>query len=213
MQEARRRIAAWIPGERLNLSHLRLSSLPDLPAGLERLDCWNNQLTSLGDLPRGLKWLDCGWNFLGWNHLTPLPNLPGSLEVLDCSHNLLTSLENLPRGLKRLSCHQNRLISLPDLPGSLEVLNCRNNPLPFFSIRKWRKVQTIRRTLGLLALFHIQRTWRRRLIRKRARTKDLINYAIVARPGLGMDWFEACREVGVDLASFDIRPYQLRARK
>ncbi|EGB59624.1 ipa4 [Escherichia coli M863] len=61
----------------LELANLMLTSLPELPAGLEKLDVSGNQLCSL-------------------------PVLPTGLEELYVRRNLLDSLPVLPAGLKHL---------------------------------------------------------------------------------------------------------------
>ena len=59
MEEAQRRIYEWISNDdetaTLKLEYLGLTSLPDLPQSVQKLDCWNNNLTSLPTLPRGLQ--------------------------------------------------------------------------------------------------------------------------------------------------------------
>ena len=122
MEEARRRITAWCPGEFLNLSSLGLENIPDLPANLKRLDCAENQLTSLEGLPAGL-------------------------EMLNCAENQLTSLEGLPEGLKRLYCAENLLTSLEGLPAGLENLVCDENLLPLSL--EWQ-LYAIQRRLALI---------------------------------------------------------------
>ena len=181
----------------------RLTSLENLPVILNRLYCHNNRLTSLGNLPAGLEQLDCGSN-----RLASLENLPAGLNQLDCSGNQLMSLENLPAGLNGLYCSHNQLMSLENLPAGLEELYCYGNPLPFFSLEEWRKIQSIRRRL---ALIRFQQMYRRRLIRWRVRSKTPINHAIFARPGLGVGWLEACRDVGIDPSLFDVERYRLKS--
>ena len=52
---------------------------------LKQLFCDNNQLTSLPEIPEGLEVLYCNNN-----RLLALPALPNSLESLNCSNNQLT---------------------------------------------------------------------------------------------------------------------------
>jgi len=44
-----------IENNTLILNDLAIHSLPDLPAGLQRLYCYNTELTSLPELPAGLQ--------------------------------------------------------------------------------------------------------------------------------------------------------------
>ncbi|SFC66555.1 conserved repeat domain-containing protein/Por secretion system C-terminal sorting domain-containing protein [Flexibacter flexilis DSM 6793] len=128
----------------LYCSNNQLTSLPNLPSGLQTLDCGSNQLTSLPALPSGLQTLDCGSNQLTslpalpsglqnlncyYNQLTNLPTLPVSLQYLSCQDNQLTSLPTLPSGLHSLNCYYNQLTSLPTLPSALSYLACSNNQL------------------------------------------------------------------------------------
>jgi Leucine-rich repeat (LRR) protein len=101
-----------------------LTSLPELPSGLQVLDCNHTQLTSLPELPSGLIQLYCSKI-----QLTSLPELPSGLIQLWCSYTQLTSLPNLSSGLQTLSCHHTYLTSLPELPSGLLSLHCSNTPL------------------------------------------------------------------------------------
>ncbi len=109
----------------LELANLMLTSLPELPAGLEKLDVSGNQLCSLPVLPAGLEKLD-----VSGNQLCSLPVLPTGLEELYVRRNLLDSLPVLPDGLKKLDVSRNRLCSLPVLPAGLKHLNVGGNCLP-----------------------------------------------------------------------------------
>lgn len=137
IDEASDRIIEWeVMGndeERLDLSNLKLTELPELPNGIKYLDCSNNYLTSLSDtLPISLVYLNCNNN-----RLTSLPvTLPSRLWFLDCSNNRLRSLpKSLPAHLEDLKCDHNRLIYLPaKLPSRLQVLDCSyNDELSVFS--------------------------------------------------------------------------------
>jgi Leucine-rich repeat (LRR) protein len=91
--------------EELNLVYGGLSGplyVPSLFEKILRLDCFHNELTSLSELPDGLEKLDCFDN-----QLTSLPKLPDGLKELNCSHNQLTSLPKLPDGLKKFYCYNN----------------------------------------------------------------------------------------------------------
>lgn len=139
----------------LNLSGLRLTSLPDAIGGLVELnylDCSLNSLTTLPDsictttlevlicrhnplnaLPEnlgkcdGLKKLDCSYDTLAW-----LPdNIGTALEALKCCGNRLTYLpDSISTDLKKLDCSTNRLTALPDcISTALEKLDCSGNSL------------------------------------------------------------------------------------
>jgi len=147
LQEAINKVNEWIKtgnvNKELDLSYMRLTSLPALPKNLQKLWCYNNQLTSLPDLPNTLEELGCSYNNLtslptlpntlqildcSYNNLTSLPTLPNTLQILDCSGNKLTSLR-LPHNLQELICWNNELTSLPDLPHTLQRLYCTSNKL------------------------------------------------------------------------------------
>ncbi|MDZ3869046.1 hypothetical protein [Escherichia coli] len=130
----------------LELANLMLTSLPELPAGLEKLDVSGNQLCSLPVLPTGLEELYVRRNLLdslpvlpaGLKHLNVGGNnlfmstgleLPTGLEELDVRRNGLDSLPVLPAGLKHLYLCKNHLCSLPVLPASLEKLDVSRNRL------------------------------------------------------------------------------------
>jgi hypothetical protein len=129
----------------LTVDGCRLDILPNLPAALTSLNCYENNLTSLPDLPAGLKYLDCYGN-----NIETLPALPAALTYLDCSENQLTTLpplpaaliqlwsaenslnslpEILPAALSELDCSWNQLTTLPELPAALTLLECGNNSL------------------------------------------------------------------------------------
>ena len=226
MEEAQRRVDDWIeqdnPGRDLYISHLGLTALPDLPSSLKALYCSNNQLQTLPALPSSLEVLACQNNQLQTlpalpsslevltcrdNQLQTLPALPSSLEVLACQNNQLRTLPALPSSLELLYCSNNQLRTLPAFPRSFETLVCRGNPLPFFLLADWKRLSDIRRSIHLRAF---QRRHRKRLIRKRTRPKDLLNYSIYGRPGLGVGWFEMCAEVGHDPRRYDRKKYGLR---
>jgi len=128
MEQAKERVRVWTSGS-LNLSHLRLTELPDLPAGVTELWCSYNCLTMLPEtLPAGLTQLVCSNN-----QLLSLPDtLPAGLTELWCYNNQLTTLpEILPAGLTTLSCGKNQLTTLPEiLPAGLTTLYCWGNNLP-----------------------------------------------------------------------------------
>jgi hypothetical protein len=158
IQEAKRRMTVCYQSgsDRLDLSGLGLSTLPDAIGQLVHLkvlDCHNNDLGSLPhniDKLSCLEVLDCRYN-----RLTSLPNEIGSLiclQVLNCSNNQLSSLPYVIkdlRCLKVLNCSDNKLSSLPyeieELKGNLQELNCENNmfsslfnPYPLATLRNTR---------------------------------------------------------------------------
>lgn len=114
------------------------SSIPDLPASLEYLDCssqayhvilegtpWNfDGLSSLPVLPAGLKYLSCGYNIM-----SVLPALPTGLEFLSTGNNLLSSLPALPATLTGLDISSNTISSISSLPDGLNYLNVSNTNL------------------------------------------------------------------------------------
>lgn len=108
----------------LELANLMLTSLPELPAGLENLDVSGNQLCSLPVLPTGLEEL-----YVRRNLLDSLPVLPDGLKKLDVCKNHLCSLPVLPASLEKLDVSRNRLCSLPVLPAGLVMLDVSNNQL------------------------------------------------------------------------------------
>jgi Leucine-rich repeat (LRR) protein len=115
MEIALERIANMHNGT-LDLSHLGLTELPQLPSTLVRLYCRGNQLTSLPQLgsegtPSTLVHLYCGGN-----QLTSLPQL-GS--------------EGKPSMLMELYCNNNQLTELPQLPSTLVYLECGDNPIQY----------------------------------------------------------------------------------
>lgn len=128
----------------LELANLMLTSLPELPAGLEKLDVSGNQLCSLPVLPTGLEELYVRRNLLdslpvlpaglkkldvSRNRLCSLPVLPAGLVMLDVSNNQLSGLPALPAGLVTLDVRFNLMSSLPELPGYMRTLNVSNNQL------------------------------------------------------------------------------------
>ncbi|HCS3348986.1 TPA: E3 ubiquitin--protein ligase, partial [Shigella flexneri] len=83
----------------LNLSLLRLRSLPYLPPHIQELNISSNELRSLPELPPSLTVLKASDN-----RLSRLPALPPHLVALDVSLNrVLTCLPSLPSSLQSLS--------------------------------------------------------------------------------------------------------------
>lgn len=107
-----------------------LSTLPALPATLEKLFVECNNLAALPTLPATLKVLR-----VDENELTALPELPATLEILDAGLNRLTALPRLPATLNMLLVNWNRLNTLPELPATLISLFAENSGLIQFP--KW----------------------------------------------------------------------------
>jgi len=130
MEIANQRIQEWITNgiteDELDLSGLRLSSLPKLPNNLLLLNCSSNNLKRLQNLPLSLQKLNCYSNYL-----TIIENLSelSHLSELVCRRNQLTRLPTLPNRLKILKCANNRLNKLPKLPNTLEHLDFGSNLL------------------------------------------------------------------------------------
>ena len=108
----------------LDITELRVTSLPSLPIGLKYLNCSHTLITSLPPLPPGLIHLDCNDT-----PLTSLPRLTSSLNGLDCSNTQITSLPELPASLQVLICSNTQITSLPELPSSLTGLDCSNTQI------------------------------------------------------------------------------------
>ena len=106
----------------LDLSHLSLSEMPNIPANI----CKN------------VKCL-----FLNENKLNSINNLHNfvSLEVLDISNNNISEILILPKTLTELNCSFNNITDITqDIP-SLVLLNCENNKLN--NIHDYKKIKTI----------------------------------------------------------------------
>ena len=122
--QAVERIRAWLhagqPDKTLHFDSLGLTSLPELPASLRKLDAANNQLASLPELPDSLLELNV-YN----NQLTSLSKLPDSLQRLYVSNNQLTSLPELPPSLQRLYVSNNQLTSLMENITATQERGCK----------------------------------------------------------------------------------------
>lgn len=111
------------PSIRLNLSHLGLDELPDIPIECVDLDCSSNKLKILPKLPNCVR-LQCSYNIL-----ESLPELP-KCEKLMCSYNKLKILPELPN-CKAISCMKNQLTELPMLLNAGHILCSGNNIVKF----------------------------------------------------------------------------------
>lgn len=128
-----RRNISEIRNGKLDVSYLRITSLPPLPAGLRVLTCHFTDIVEFPTLPDTLEELNCMYN----RNLRSLPKLPSNLLFLICDHNpQLRRLPELPRWLRQLMVHDTPLEVLPDIPKFLECLMCYNTlireipPLP-----------------------------------------------------------------------------------
>ena len=115
--------------------------IPELPHGLEELDCFAAQIKQFPKLPDTLIKLT-----IDYSKICQLPILPSGLQYYKCKdirivkpvhlHHYysndsknISKLQELPRNLKELHCDNNSIKALPDLPPTLEVLNCSSNLL------------------------------------------------------------------------------------
>jgi hypothetical protein len=121
---ALRRIRAWKkaknPQKWLNLSRLKLTTLPPLPSNLRRLKCYRNALTSLEGLPKGLKQIWCNSN-----NLETLKGLPDGLLFISCADNEnLNSIVDIPDSVRAIRLGDCREVStITSLPSNLEYLD------------------------------------------------------------------------------------------
>lgn len=109
--EAVMRLKIWVdrnrPNRPLDLANLGLTSLPQLPSGVQEVYAFSNRIARLDVL------------------------LPDSIEVLHLAKNALTELPApLPSGLRKLHLRFNQLSRLPDpLPETLDTLDVGDNEL------------------------------------------------------------------------------------
>ncbi len=122
-EELLRRIAN-IHHDILDVCRLNITSLPELPSTLMRLDCSDTQLSVLPKLPSELKYLECANT-----QIITLPAFPSTLRILICANTQISILPELPSELKLLYCENTQLTVLPELPSGLQYLNCFNTPL------------------------------------------------------------------------------------
>ncbi|EKG2000721.1 T3SS effector E3 ubiquitin-protein ligase IpaH4.5, partial [Shigella flexneri] len=109
----------------LNLSLLKLRSLPPLPLHIRELNISNNELISLPENSPLLTELH-----VNGNNLNILPTLPSQLIKLNISFNRnLSCLPSLPPYLQSLSARFNSLETLPELPSTLTILRIEGNRL------------------------------------------------------------------------------------
>lgn len=104
---------------------LNITHLPDLPEGLEQLECYSSTLITLPKLPSTLKKLS-----IGNTQITELPELPAGLEELLVGETKIARLPSLPVSLKVLNCRNMPLLTeLPELPPKLRFLMCNGSPV------------------------------------------------------------------------------------
>ena len=91
----------------INLSNLGLTSIEGIQffSDLTDLNCTSNHLTSISELPIGLNSFNCSVN-----NLTSLPELPEELLYLYCNNNNLTSLPELSQNLFSLISYNNPIV-------------------------------------------------------------------------------------------------------
>jgi hypothetical protein len=109
----------------LNCNYLDIHSLPALWSSLSILRCSDTKISVLPELPEGLEELECSYLY----DLHNLPKLPSTLKRLDCKECPLDDLPELPEGLEELICNRTKITCLPKLPESLQILRCSFTPL------------------------------------------------------------------------------------
>ena len=103
-----------------------ITSVANLPEGLEIFECPGNLLISLDNLPSSIKQLIINDNYLTTIDLSQTRKL----EILIVSNNQIKEIENLPETLINFYCENNRLQRLNLLGLSkLQVLNISNNTI------------------------------------------------------------------------------------
>lgn len=132
----------------LNLSNMKLKSLPYIPKVKDTLNLTTNQLISLQGCPVSVKNFNCAENLLtsleggprlvsesydcSSNHLTTLKGAPQSkIEQFDCNTNKLKNLIGSPRIVGTFICSNNNLQSLDGAPDEVETFYCYDNPKKF----------------------------------------------------------------------------------
>ena len=82
-----------------------ITSITNIPNGVEHLECNDNLLVSIENLPGSLLSLKIDHNYLTTIDVSYLKQL----ELLHISHNKLTVIENLPPSLVEIRCENNEL--------------------------------------------------------------------------------------------------------
>lgn len=123
--QALERIRLWEPGKPLNLSNLSLTRLPNIPRGVEILDCSHNSIRKIHSLPKSIKILYCDFN-----ELTYISNLPKNIEHINCGFNKLEYIDITEhKKVRFLNIQNNRFRELPTLPDNILVLKASFNPM------------------------------------------------------------------------------------
>ena len=109
---------------KIELKPGEVTSISNLPKGLEKLIVSNQLMTELENLPKTLRELDCQKNHIRSIDISSLEKL----RVLRISENQIKELENLPDSLEEIYCDNNHIsvINLRDLL-NLRVLHISNN--------------------------------------------------------------------------------------
>lgn len=135
-----------IKDDTLDVSHLKINSLPELPTTIKKLHCSYTQLEYLPALPECLEVLDCmsvplkelprlpsnlKKMYCYYTNIQILPHLPPNLEALYCCFNeSLHTIRNFSDSLKIIWCYHNpKLETIPELPSKLEELSCHTTPI------------------------------------------------------------------------------------
>jgi hypothetical protein len=103
----------------------KITSLRNIPLGIEELNVMQNALSSISQLPSSLKLLNIDDNLVKILHLTGAE----SLEILHASNNAMEELQNIPKSIIELHLNNNALKKL-DLTNTVKLttLHCKNNP-------------------------------------------------------------------------------------
>jgi Leucine-rich repeat (LRR) protein len=115
---------ANIDGDRLDISMLNITSIPELPSTITRFSCYRTRISVLPELPSGLQFLSCGNT-----PLTSLPELPSDLRSLYCSKTEIRTLPELPPNIRSLLIYTTPISVLPQLPSKLEIFSCSNTAI------------------------------------------------------------------------------------
>ena len=101
-----------------------ITSIANIPNGIEVFQCSKNMLFSIENLPGSLLTLNISYNYLTSIDVSTLENL----KIMNVSHNEIQRVENLPKTLEEVYCDFNK-IEYIDLQGLevLQKLNVSNN--------------------------------------------------------------------------------------
>jgi len=103
-----------------------VTSITNIPEGVERLICPKNFLFALEDLPSSLQHLEIPHNYLSTINLAPCKKL----QYVNISYNALEKIEKFPTDVVEMQLNNNALRHL-DLRGldRLKILNVSNNKI------------------------------------------------------------------------------------